>query len=40
MPSPKIVQGDRLSIDVDVLKVRDDARVTFALFRSRDRKAS
>lgn len=36
MPSPKIGPGDHLTM-VDVAKVWDDGRVTFALFRSRDR---
>lgn len=40
MPPSKIEPGDRLTIEVDVLKVWDDGRVTFPLFRSRDRKAS
>lgn len=39
MPRPKIRPGDRLTI-VIVAKVWDDGRVTFALFRSQDRKAS
>lgn len=40
MPPPKIEPGDRLTIEVDGLRVWDDDGVTFALFRSRDRKAS
>lgn len=39
MPPLKIGPVDRLTI-VDVAKVWDDSRVTFALFRSRDRWAS
>ncbi|RWC99313.1 MAG: hypothetical protein EOS58_32440 [Mesorhizobium sp.] len=40
MPPSKIEPGDRLTIEVDGLKVWDDGRVTFSLFRSRDRNAS
>ncbi|RWA84942.1 hypothetical protein [Mesorhizobium sp.] len=40
MPPSKSEPGDRLTIEVDVLKVWDDGRVIFPLFRSRDRKAS
>lgn len=40
MPPPKIEPGDRLTIEVDGLKKWDDGRLTFSLFRSRDRKAS
>lgn len=32
MPPPKIEPGDRLTIEVDGLKVWDDGRVTFSLF--------
>lgn len=40
MLPPKIEPGDRLTIEVDALRVWDNGRVTFSLFRSRDRKAS